>query len=119
MGNYDDNSFEECFDDDSFTFSEPDDQPESIRIEIGEGSLLNYHDFTGALQLLHQGDWNIISDTLKLVYWVIGESKLDHFIPISIICMTNFHEPVRRDLELAMVVVCSSCSKRPNFQTAM
>ena len=96
--------FDESFDDLSFTFSEPDDQPESIKLDISEGSPLNDHDFTGAHFNINSikapgrlEELNNISNILKLDYLVINESKIDESFPTSLICLTRFHEPVRRD----------------------
>ena len=76
----------------------------SPRIDIGKGSPLNDHDFTGAHFNINSitapgriEELNIISNTLNLDYLVINESKLDNSIPTSLICLTNFHEPARRD----------------------
>ena len=96
--------FEDSFDDISFTVSEPDDQPQSISIDIGNGSPLNPKDFVGvhfninsitALGRLDQ--LNHISNILNLDYLVINESKLDSTIPNNLITIDRFHEPIRRD----------------------
>ena len=96
--------FEESFDEISFTVSEPDEQPQSISLDIGNGSPLNPKDFVGvhfninsitALGRLDQ--LNHISNVLKLDYLVINESKLDATIPNSLIALDRFHEPIRKD----------------------
>ena len=38
-----------------------------------------------------------IARLLNLGYIVINESKLDNTIPTNLICINNFHEPIRRD----------------------
>ena len=105
MGNEDNNSiFEDSFDEISFTFSEPDDQPKSIAVDLSNGSPLNPNDFIGlhyninsitALGRLDQ--LNQISRSLNLDYLVINESKLDATIPSNLLLLDGFHEPVRND----------------------
>ena len=95
---------EESLHDVSFTFSEPDDQPQSINIDISEGSPLNSQDFTGAHynvnSILAAGrldHLSQISQTLSVDYMIINESKLDENIPTSLLHINGFHDPIRRD----------------------
>ena len=88
----------------SFCLSEPDDQPQSVNVNLCNGSPLNSHDLIVA-------HWNVNSilkegrieelclniQTLKAQIVVLTESKLDCSIPSSIIVIPGFHEPLRRD----------------------
>ena len=88
----------------SFCLSEPDDQPQSVNVNLSNGSPLNSHDFIVA-------HWNVNSvlkegrldelfqniQTLKAQVIVLTESKLDSSIPSNIITFPGFHEPLRRD----------------------
>ena len=88
----------------SFCLSEPDDQPQSVNINLCNGSPLNSSDFIVA-------HWNVNSilkegrldelflsiQTLKAQVVVLTESKLDSSIPSNIITFPGFHEPLRRD----------------------
>ena len=38
-----------------------------------------------------------VSKTLNLSYLIINESKLDETISTNLICLSKFHEPIRRD----------------------
>ena len=96
--------FEESFDEISFTVSEPEEQPQSISLDIGNGSPLNPKDFVGvhfninSITALGRIDQlNHISNVLKLDYLIINESKLDATIPNNLIALDRFHEPLRKD----------------------
>ena len=96
--------FEDSLHDVSFTFSEPEDQPQSVNIDISEGSPLNNQDFTGAHynvnSILAAGRLDYlsqISQILSLDYIVINESKLDENIPTNLLHINGFHDPIRRD----------------------
>ena len=95
---------EDSFDEISFTFSEPEDQPKSIAVDLSNGSPLNPNDFIGvhyninSLTALGRLDQlNHISRSLNLDYLVINESKLDTTIPSNLLQLDGFHEPVRSD----------------------
>ena len=100
------NSFnlEDSIGDISFAFSEPDIQPQSINIDISNGSPLNPQHFKGAHYNINSitapgriEALSTISSILNLGYLVINESKLDDTIPTSLISINIFHEPLRRD----------------------
>ena len=88
----------------SFCFSEPDSQPQSISLDLCNGSPFASNNFI----LAH---WNINSiikegridelmqniRTLNAQVLVLTESKLDHTIPNNLISLPGFHEPLRRD----------------------
>ena len=49
MGDFEDSFvMEDSFGEISFAFSEPDDQPQSVNVDISNGSVLNSADFSGA-----------------------------------------------------------------------
>ena len=106
-GDFDkENSFnsEDNIGDISFAFSEPDIQPQSINIDICNGSPLNPQYFKGAHCNINSitapgriEALNSVSSILSLSYLVINQSKLDNTIPTSLICLDNFHEPLRRE----------------------
>ena len=84
--------------------SEPENNPQSINIEISNGSPID----TGDLIVVHfnidsitaEGrleQLKVVCQTLKLDVLIITESKLDESIPNSMIEINNFHEPLRRD----------------------
>ena len=108
LSNYGDldheNSFnlEDSIHDVSFTFSEPDDLPTSVNIDISNGSPLDKQGFIGAHYNINSitapgrlETLDSVAKTLDLSYLIINESKLDDTIPTNLIC--QFHEPVRRD----------------------
>ena len=88
----------------SFCMSEPDDQPQSININLSNGSPLR----DDILVIAH---WNINSiraegrleeltenvNALKANIVVLSESKLDETIPNTQIRIPGFHEPIRHD----------------------
>ena len=93
--------FEEGFNNVSFIFSKPDDQAESIGIDIGEGSLLYKLSkfYRNTLQYqLNNGTRATGRDKYHFRNLKIGlyvDNLLIFFLPTSLICLTNFHEPVR------------------------
>ena len=100
--------FDYCDDQDnldlSFCLSEPDDQPQSVNVNLCNGSPLNSNDLIVA-------HWNVNSilkegrldelllniQSLKAQIVILTESKLDSSIPSNIITFPGFHEPLRRD----------------------
>ena len=88
----------------SFCMSEPDDQPQSINIDLSNGSPLGN-------DILVVAHWNINSilaegrlgeltenvNALKAKVVVLSETKLDETIPNSLISIPGFHEPIRSD----------------------
>ena len=102
-----DSTIEDIFDDslnNCSVLSEPENNPQSINIEISNGSPIN----TGDLIVVHfnidsitaEGrleQLKIVCQTLKVDILIITESKLDESIPNSMIEISNFHEPLRRD----------------------
>ena len=105
-----DSDFEFDFDDDhddhnsSFCFSEPDDQPQSINLDLSNGSPYGSNNFIAAHwninSILKEG-WidDLIQNvrTLNAKVLILTESKLDSTIPNNIISLPGFHEPIRRD----------------------
>ena len=100
------NSFnlEDSIHDVSFTFSEPDNLPTSINLDISNGSPLDKQCFIGAHYNINSitapgrlETLDSVAKTLNLSYLIINESKLDETIPTNLICLSQFHEPVRRD----------------------
>ena len=84
--------------------SESENSPQSINIDISNGSPID----TGDLIVVHfnidsitaEGrleQLKVICQTMNLDVLIITESKLDDSIPNSLIEITNFHEPLRRD----------------------
>ena len=84
--------------------SESENNPQSINIDISNGSPID----TGDLIVVHYNidsitaegrleQLNVVCQTLKLDILIITESKLDKSIPNSMIEINNFHEPLRRD----------------------
>ena len=84
--------------------SEPDENPQSIHIDLSDGSPLNDNDFLAV-------HWNINSiraegrleelteyiKVLKANVIVLSETKLDDTIPSNTISIPGFHEPIRKD----------------------
>ena len=100
------NSFnlEDSIHDVSFTFSEPDNLPTSINLDISNGSPLDNQGFIGAHYNINSitapgrlETLASVAKTLNLSYLIINESKLDETIPTNLICLSQFHEPIRRD----------------------
>jgi hypothetical protein len=88
----------------SFCMSEADENPQSVHIDLVNGSPLNENDFL----VVH---WNINSiraegrleelienvRVLKANVIVLSETKLDDTVPNNIISIPGFHEPIRKD----------------------
>ena len=84
--------------------SEPEENPQSVNIDISNGSPIDTKDLIvvhfnidsitaeGRLEQL-----KTVCHTLKVDILIITESKLDDSIPNSMIELLNFHEPLRRD----------------------
>ena len=94
-----DDSLSEC----SF-MSEPDDFPQSINIDLSNGSPLDKNDFIvvhyNIDSILAEGRIEQLSDictSMSVDCLVITESKLDNSIPNNLLKINNFHEPLRRD----------------------
>ena len=103
---YDDQSFlNDSFSSDiSFCFSEPDNQPKSIQLDLTNGSTLNANSFIAVHwninSILTEGRLEELSENigqLKPQIVVLTESKLDNTIPNNLITIPGFHEPLRRD----------------------
>ena len=84
--------------------SEPDTAPQSINIDISNGSPIDTGDFIvvhfNIDSILAEGrieQLEVVCDTMKLDCLLITESKLDETIPNSMLLIKNFHEPLRRD----------------------
>ena len=84
--------------------SEPEHNPQSINIDISNGSPID----TGDLIVVHFNidsitadgrleQLNVVCQTLKLDILIMTESKLDESIPNSMIEINHSHEPLRRD----------------------
>ena len=89
---------------DTSCVSEPDDQPQSVNVDLSNGWPFNDDDFL----VIHYNINSItaadrleeLSEVLKLTkcsVLICTESKLDKTIPTSLLTITGFHEPVRRD----------------------
>ena len=88
----------------SFTFSDSEDEPKSVNFDLGNGSPINFEDFTGVHynidSITAPGRLEALSSvaqTLSVNYIVINESKLDQTIPNNLISIANFHDPIRSD----------------------
>ena len=91
----------------SLCFSESDDQPQSINVDLSNGSPLGN-------DILVVAHWNINSilaegrleeltenvNALQAKVVVLSETKLDETIPNNLIEIPGFHEPIRRDRNL-------------------
>lgn len=78
--------------------------PQSINVNFNNGSPLNDGDFTivhfNINSITAEGRFEQLTDicsTLKVDCLVITESKLSGEIPTSLISMSGYHEPVRKD----------------------
>ena len=105
----DDDAFDDFLSDDtlseiSFSGSEPDNSPQSVNIDISNGSPFNNDDFI----VLHYNinsitaegrleELAIVTSTLKVGVLICTESKLSQIIPNNIIKIPGYHEPVRHD----------------------
>ena len=92
--------------DDSFT-SDLDDMPQSVRLNIDNGSPLNDRDFLcihfNINSLRAEGRLDILTDicrTTKCDCLILTETKIDSSIPNNIIKIEGFHEPLRHDRTL-------------------
>ena len=88
----------------SFCFSECDEQPQSICLDLSNGSPFNQNGFISVHWninfILTEGRLDELSrnvQMLKAQIVVLTESKLDCTLPSSIISLPGFHEPLRRD----------------------
>ena len=84
--------------------SEPESTPQSVNIDLSNGSPIDTNDFIvvhfNIDSILAEGrleQLNIVCKTMNLDCLIITESKLDESIPDSQIKIENFHEPLRRD----------------------
>ena len=84
--------------------SDLDDECQSINFDLSNGSPINVNNFN----IVHYNINSITADnrleqlsdicnTLNLAVLVITESKLDETIPINLLTIPGYHEPVRRD----------------------
>ena len=105
----DDDTFDEFLCDDSlsdisFCESEPDNLPQSVNIDISNGSPFNEDDFL----VLHYNinsitaegrleELTLVTSTLKVDVLICTESKLSQSIPDNILKISGYHEPVRHD----------------------
>ena len=104
-----DDAFDDFLDDEalgdvSFIESEPDNSPQSVNIDISNGSPFNEDDFLvlhyNINSITAEGRLEELSDvtsTLKVDVLICTESKLSQIIPNNIITITGYHEPVRHD----------------------
>ena len=88
----------------SFCHSESDDQPQSINIDLTNGSPLNNDDFLcvhyNINSITSQGRLEQLTDVTSILnvdVLICTESKLDNSIPNNIISLAGYHEPIRRD----------------------
>ena len=86
------------------TFSDFDDEIQSIHFDLSNGSPINVNNFNivhyNINSITAENRLDQLSDicrTLNLSVLVITESKIDDSIPTSLITIQGFHEPVRRD----------------------
>ena len=84
--------------------SDLDTEPQSIHIDISDGSPLNSDDFIvvqyNVDSILAEGridELTRVSQTLNLNVLIINESHLDETIPDNLLLIPSFHPPVRRD----------------------
>ena len=84
--------------------SDLDNECQSINFDLSNGSPINVNNFN----IVHYNINSITADnrleqlsdicnTLNLAVLVITESKLDETIPINLLTIPGYHEPVRRD----------------------
>ena len=84
--------------------SEPDTNPQSINIDISNGSPISADDFIvvhfNIDSILAEGrkeQLEYVCQIMKLDCLLITESKLDDTIPSSMLTINNYHEPLRND----------------------
>ena len=84
--------------------SEPDTNPQSINIDISNGSPISADDFIvvhfNIDSILAEGrkeQLEYVCQIMKLDCLLITESKLDDTIPNSMLTINNYHEPLRND----------------------
>ena len=84
--------------------SEPDTNPQSINIDISNGSPISADDFIvvhfNIDSILAEGrkeQLEYVCQIMKLDCLLITESKLDDTIPNSMLTINNYHEPLRHD----------------------
>ena len=90
--------------DTSFCFSEPDEQPQSINLDLCNGSPLDANFFIAAHwninSILTEGRLDELIANIRILQAnvvILTESKLDQTIPSNTISIPGFHEPLRRD----------------------
>ena len=103
MDNLDQDILDESLSDCSF-LSEPETNPQSINIDISNGSPIDTDDFIvvhfNIDSILAEGrkeQLEVVCKSMKLDCLLITESKLDDSIPNSMLLINGFHEPLRRD----------------------
>ena len=84
--------------------SESEDEPQSVNIDLSNGSPLNDKDFTvlhfNINSITAEGrleELSIVCDTIKVDVLILTESKLSETIPTNIVTISGYHEPLRRD----------------------
>ena len=88
----------------SFCLSEPDSNPQSIDVDLRNGSPLNTDDFSivhyNLNSILTEGRLEELVENVKVVkpdVLVVTESKLDETIDSKQLKIDGFHEPIRKD----------------------
>ena len=88
----------------SVCLSEPDENPQSIYLDISNGSTINRDDFTithyNINSITAEGrleEVTIVASALNVDVLVCTESKLCQTIPCNILHITGYHEPLRHD----------------------
>ena len=84
--------------------SDLDDEHQSVNNDLSNGSPINTNNFNivhyNINSITADGRLDQLSDicsTLNLDVLIITESKLDQTIPINLLTIPGYHEPVRRD----------------------
>ena len=101
--------------------------PQSINVDLSNGSPLNNSDFTileyNVNSILTEGRLQEISDicrTMEIDVLVCNESKLDENIPSNILNIPGYHEPIRRDRNRhgggVMIYISESLTYKQNLQ---
>ena len=100
---YDDVLSNDSFDD-SFCFSEPDENPKCISLDISNGSTINKDNFTvlhyNINSILAEGrleELGLVCSTLNVAVLICTESKLSQTIPNNLLQINGYHEPIRHD----------------------